>query len=410
MVIGTGLSQGIPVLFSPVLARIFGPEQFGLFSVFIAASNILAILASGLYELAIVKAKKAIEAFQLLFLVQFLALSISSFLLIIALLIHLAAPGLNLFQLKGASLLLLPLSIYTIAIFNGLNYWLNRKRAYKKISTLKLIQSIGVTFISIFIGLIGFKEDGLIVGLIAGNLMTIIPLLRFLLTKRNKISLVALRKVATEHNAFPRLVLPTTLMNNLASYIPVFFITAYFTTEIVGNFAMTTRVLTAPVAIISTAISQIYYKEIANQVNNYTKTITPVFLKTSILLFSISLLIFLPLYFWGQDLFVYIFGSEWVKAGQYLKILVFGVILRFVSSPLSTTLIACGRMKLLSFWQITYFIGILASFYFSKDLPIQSVLQIYVVNDMVMYSFYFILIYKTVIDFDKQKKSDDANT
>ncbi|MBX2951464.1 MAG: oligosaccharide flippase family protein [Leadbetterella sp.] len=406
LVAGAGLSQAIPMLFSPVLARIFSPEQFGVFSVFLAASTVLAILATGLYELAIVKAKRLRDAFHLVVLVQWIAVFVCSLLLAFIIIYEqFFHPTIDL-SINGVGLYLLPVSVFTIALFNGLNYWLNRNRAYTKISLVKLLQSLGVTLLSIAIGLLGFKENGLILGLVFGNFMTILPLLIYLFNKRSEINKQELRKAAMENSSFPKVVLPSTLMNTVASYCPVFFITYYFSAEIVGNFTMTTRILTAPVAIISVAVGQIYYKRVADMVNFYKEPLSVDLLRTSKLLALISLVLFIPLYFFGNDLLVLVLGQQWQAAGTYLQILVFGVMLRFIVSPLSTALLATQYVKFLSLWQGLYFLSILVVFYFTRHLEILSVLKIYVLNEVLMYSFYYLLICTAVWAFDKKKIND----
>jgi O-antigen/teichoic acid export membrane protein len=51
---GTGLAQLIPIIVSPFLSRIYSPEQFGLFALFLATVSSLSVMATGRYELAII--------------------------------------------------------------------------------------------------------------------------------------------------------------------------------------------------------------------------------------------------------------------------------------------------------------------------------------------------------------------
>ena len=162
----------------------------------------------------------------------------------------------------------------------------------------------------------------------------------------------------------------------------------------------------APVAIISVAVGQIYYKRVADMVNFYKEPLSVDLLRTSKLLALISLVLFIPLYFFGNDLLVLVLGQQWQAAGTYLQILVFGVMLRFIVSPLSTALLATQYVKFLSLWQGLYFLSILVVFYFTRHLEILSVLKIYVLNEVLMYSFYYLLICTAVWAFDKKKIND----
>ena len=59
---GSTLSQAIPIAISPILTRIYTPEDFGLYAVYLAIITILGTIVSGRYELAIMLPKKDEDA------------------------------------------------------------------------------------------------------------------------------------------------------------------------------------------------------------------------------------------------------------------------------------------------------------------------------------------------------------
>ena len=59
---GTIIAQAIPIAISPILTRIYRPEDFGLYAIFVAIITILGSVASGRYELAIMLPKKDEDA------------------------------------------------------------------------------------------------------------------------------------------------------------------------------------------------------------------------------------------------------------------------------------------------------------------------------------------------------------
>ena len=59
---GSILSQAIPIAITPILTRIYTPEDFGLYAVYIAIITILGTMVSGRYELAIMLPKKDEDA------------------------------------------------------------------------------------------------------------------------------------------------------------------------------------------------------------------------------------------------------------------------------------------------------------------------------------------------------------
>jgi O-antigen/teichoic acid export membrane protein len=59
---GTTIAQSIPVAITPILTRLYTPEDFGLLAVFVALTAILGSIANGRYELAIMHPEKDEES------------------------------------------------------------------------------------------------------------------------------------------------------------------------------------------------------------------------------------------------------------------------------------------------------------------------------------------------------------
>ena len=60
---GTTLAQLIVILASPILTRIYTPEDFGVFALFSSALLILGAVATGKYELALMFPRKKVHVF-----------------------------------------------------------------------------------------------------------------------------------------------------------------------------------------------------------------------------------------------------------------------------------------------------------------------------------------------------------
>ena len=59
---GTTIAQAIPIAISPILTRIYTPEDFGMFALYMSVASILSVVATGRYELAIMLPKKDEDA------------------------------------------------------------------------------------------------------------------------------------------------------------------------------------------------------------------------------------------------------------------------------------------------------------------------------------------------------------
>ena len=59
---GTLIAQALPFFTSPILSRIYSPENFGVYGLFTSIVGVTAVLATGRYELAIMLPKKETDA------------------------------------------------------------------------------------------------------------------------------------------------------------------------------------------------------------------------------------------------------------------------------------------------------------------------------------------------------------
>src|SRR5439155_20814770 len=138
---GTTIANLIPVLLSPVLTRLYAPAEFGLFAVYGRIAALLAVLATGRYEMAIVLPAEDDDAFHLLG----LSLLVVGLMIVVATVAVIAfhSPLLGILRSPGLSswLYLLPLGVLLAGAIQALTVWLNRKRAYPRIAQSRILQA-----------------------------------------------------------------------------------------------------------------------------------------------------------------------------------------------------------------------------------------------------------------------------
>jgi O-antigen/teichoic acid export membrane protein len=69
---GTAIAQAIPIGISPILTRIYTPDNFGVFAIFFSITTIFGTIASARYELAVMlpeREEDAINIFALGFII-----------------------------------------------------------------------------------------------------------------------------------------------------------------------------------------------------------------------------------------------------------------------------------------------------------------------------------------------------
>ena len=76
---GNAIAQTIPFLLEPVIARLFVPQDFAIWTLYISFTNIFSILATGRYEMAIMLPSKERKAINVLALSMIISVFVSAF-------------------------------------------------------------------------------------------------------------------------------------------------------------------------------------------------------------------------------------------------------------------------------------------------------------------------------------------
>ncbi|UUZ47352.1 oligosaccharide flippase family protein [Massilia sp. B-10] len=135
------IAQAIPILVSPLIARLYAPGDLGTLALFSALTAVLCVLATCRLELVIPLVRTENEALRLLAGIGMLALSVCTLLSLLLLLFWgpiaaaLHDPGL------ATWLWYLPLSVLAVSLYQALTYWFNRRRRYLEIAYSRVAQS-----------------------------------------------------------------------------------------------------------------------------------------------------------------------------------------------------------------------------------------------------------------------------
>ena len=338
---GTAFAQIISIFASPIVTRLYGPEAYGLLAIFTSLVSILGVFACLRYEFAIVLPKTDEEA------ANVFGLCISILLVISLLLVPvLMVSQESLIQLLNAPqigpfLLLVPLMIFLSGSFYTLNYWNTRSRQFQRLAITQMTRSCSVTGTQLGMGFLGYASGGVLIGAtILGQFVATCALgiqilredLRYL---QHHISLSGMRGVLRQYSNFPKYDLWSALLSNLSSSLPVFILSAYFTSVILGYYSLCVMVLTLPLALIGEAIGEVFFQRAAE-----AKNISHEKLRETVE-FTLKPLIFLSLFptlvvvLIGPDLFGVVFGIQWQEAGNYARYLSLWIFVTFLAAPIN---------------------------------------------------------------------------
>lgn len=410
MVAGTGVAQAIPIVFAPILTRLYTPKDFGVAALYLSLASILGILATLRYEAAILQAKDDLSAYKLVKLCILIAIVMALVLFFIFLLwsdiisMWLGVNGL------GKILYLLPLSMILTAVFQAYNYWAIRNSVYASIAIANTVQSTASPSIQTLIsGLTKVLGLGLVVGNIAGQAVASF----FLYIKNRGLRLSEIDgntmscsypSIAKQYKQMPLFGLPGALLDTTALQFPILFMTKIFESSVVGYFSLVFRVLSIPARLISGVLSKLLLKQVSNIANSTTGSEATILLilKSSIYLtLSISPLI-ITMQVWGEELFVFVFGYDWKTAGSMASILVYAVAIRFIVSPLSSVLAIKQHMLKGFCWQLLYFITLASTLIWASFKPFEDFLFFFVVHELILYSIYLAVILLAGYQIDRK--------
>ena len=344
---GTTIAQAIPIAISPILTRIYTPENFGVFAIFIAISSIFGSIANARYEQAIMLPKKDEDAINI-FALSFIITIILSLLLLICVVV------INNFYTELIDnkeilfwLYFIPLSVLLTGVYNILNYFNNRKQNYSDIANATITKSIVSATIQLLFGLLKSGVMGLIGGQLISNFFANLKLIKNITNEKEllfsikKLKLIA---VAKKYRNFPKYSLLAVLANTFSVHFTNILISSFYSISTLGFYSLVQRVLGMPTALIGGAIGQVFFQE-ATKEKQRTGKITHTFTSTFIKLLVLGFPTFGILFFIIEDLFALVFGEEWRIAGVYAKVVIPLFFIKFISSTLSKTLIIFEKQK-----------------------------------------------------------------
>ena len=180
---GTMLAQALPIAISPILTRLYSPDDFGAFALFMSITSIFGAIITARYELSIMLPKLNSDAANLVVLSLSIAFSLSIILLIVVFVFNdQIVSFLGNTDLKNW-LYFIPLSVLLTGVYQSLNYWSNRNKKYKRLASAKVIQSSMKGGATTGFGFLNIGAMGLVFGSIIGQLFSTIFL--FFLVKKN---------------------------------------------------------------------------------------------------------------------------------------------------------------------------------------------------------------------------------
>jgi O-antigen/teichoic acid export membrane protein len=391
---GTIISQIITLITLPFLSRYFNEADHGMYGNYITILSYFSVAVTLRFELAIVFTKSISTVNHIIKICLFNSLVVSffSFILILAYQVYFHK-FLN-WNTLNAVIFLLPISIFFNGIIQIFTNYYNRNKSYSKLSRVRLILSVFSNLLPFVLVYISEKRSTLILSYFLAQLLVVTFIL---LNNYNLIKKIfettnprLLKTIFFRYKNFAVYNTPSTLIDQLASTIPIIFVASKFGIVASGSYLMATKIISLPSAILSVPISQIFFQKISEKHSN-GETIKLIFFRLLLLLSVISIFYFGIIFFFGIDLFEIVLGENWGVSGQIASMLAISGLVKFVVSPLSLILAATESLKILAFWQILAFICSLILVTLNW-IDLKEYILFLVSSEVILYVIYYIII------------------
>ncbi|HDJ5548938.1 TPA: type 8 capsular polysaccharide synthesis protein Cap8K [Staphylococcus aureus] len=389
MILSSGIAQVILIITTPIITRLYSPTEFGEFTIFSNIAMILIPIINARYDLLIVNTKNDRSA-NILSQISFL---IS--LLILLILIPIFAISAWLYPNFILDFIFIIIMLFLVSLTNIFTNYLNKERKYKVLSLINVFRAGSMALLQIIFGLLALGSLGLIIGFslsyIAGITLGYKTFKKHFNIVRDKEETKALFLENKNQLVYST---PSILLNSLSFSIVVFFIGILYTNTEVGIYGMAIRVLGIPVTIISLGLSKIFMQQ-ANDYYIEHGNFRNLLLKFSSILVIVSIILYVPLYLFSEELVNILLGHSWVDAITVIKIVIPLFVIRLIVSTVSLSVIVLQKQQLELILQALFLIGTTVTFVISKmlNLTFLNFVSINTVVLIVSYMIFFIALY-----------------
>ncbi len=326
---GSVIAQGVAFAAYLLLSRLFTPEDFGLYNIFYSYIEVLIILSTCKYEMAIVKADTDAAAAALTRFSLRLNAIVSVVLLTIALLLTLF--HVDAIPLPPLLTLLIPFMVFFCGTTRVYTFVFNRYQQFRQIATSEVVTSLSgviakiafgiLTAVSQLFHLIGLPV-GTILGKVAGNVYYRIAATKVLPKQQSAATdNVPIRPLLAQHKAFPLYSMPREFVSSFSANLPFMWLSLYFNDALLGLFSLAVTFTMRPVNILANVFEKVFYPT-TNEKIEQRQPISRDIRHFLLTLCSIVLPVLLVAFFFAEPLFTFLFGEKWVGTGFFVRCII----------------------------------------------------------------------------------------
>jgi O-antigen/teichoic acid export membrane protein len=384
---GTVIAHGITALSLIILARLYTPQDFGVFGLFTSVYYLFSVVVCLRFDIAIPLADSEVEAQSLLSLSILSSVGFATATLL-ALMIApsswIAALGL---QKVEPFLLLMPIALLSIGVFIAFQSWAVRQKRFGDVAKAKIAQTAGASLTQLGFGLAFAHPLGLILGAVVNSLAGLPTIIRafsgHISLKKTWPDRIELKKAYAKNRSYLRYSTWEALANTAAIQVPILMIGALSGEAELGHLLFAMSILQAPAALMSAASAQIFSSRapaFAREGKLYPEMISI----TRHLLWAGAIPI-LAIGLASPFVFPLLFGETWARSGEIALWLTPWFVLQFLASPTSMVLHVVKRHKTSMMLQVGYFLVRVIAVWLTIKAAVPMPAEIFAVSGGLVY-------------------------
>jgi O-antigen/teichoic acid export membrane protein len=356
---GTGLAQLIVLALSPLIARLYSPEAFGIFATYAAFVNLVAVAATAKYEAALMLPRYHRQGASLLLFVTLLCPAVALILGVPMVIFRDSIAALIGLPRLSLWLWVLPISVMLLGWYQALRFWTMRRAAFADVAHNAVIRTGIASGLACLMGVWppfpGAPEGGLILSYILGEGFGNL-LLAWRICHRDQalFARVGRRRLLAGARRWRHLALWYTAGQGIAQCygrLPVIAIGWLFGPSAAGLYAWAERFVSLPSQLVADAIGDVYRQRATVEYHRFgsfdrlmrrTLAVTAVI---GFVPFAVGIMV-------APMLFAWLFGPIWETAGMFAQILMVASFVSFVFAPVDKAAVIFQRTRFIMAWHV----------------------------------------------------------
>lgn len=352
---GTVVGQALPMLVSPLLTRLYRPEQFGVLGVFSAICIALVPMMTLRYEFALLLARGRDEVADALGVcAAAIALNTGIAFLAVALIGFHDVFGLA--ALEPVKFLLPP-ALLMVSAYQLLAYEATRQDDLRPVALTKLVQGVVGPGVQIGLGWPGLGALGLVIGFIAGQTSGTVSLLRRLIAPQwadlRRTSPRRLLRFARRFRRFPLLSSWSSVLSEAGnSYLAIVLVMALYAPEVAGFLFLADRLVGRPLLLVTTSTLQAVAGDLSQLVRSDPRLLLKRFNGIVAAQFAIASVWCGLVALLAPVAVTPLFGASWAGAVPYIQVVSVAYLFLATLHPVSPLLQIMERQGLIAAWEL----------------------------------------------------------